>query len=196
MNLPWAQWVHIGSHFLPISYCDLGLIFIFFTYCSDPQARPDPIGESEPKPRGRPFNYFIYVLLCFLFQNVVTQIPGPTRMADPNRSPVYSDIFNYLIKTFSLCYFSLGFRFTWKHFQMVGPQHSHFIKYNYNDGILCPFKMIYKTKYLFRVHKISHVQKGNDMHMAGYTLIRHSLLYDSALHDLVFLPVYSKHVHR
>ena len=31
------------------------------------------------------------------------------------------------------------------------------------------------------VHKIFHVQKGNDMHMAGYTLIRYSLLYDSAL---------------
>ena len=31
---------------------------------------------------------------------VATQIPGPTRMADPNRSPVYPDAFIYLIKTF------------------------------------------------------------------------------------------------
>ena len=86
-------------------------------------------------------------------------------MADPNRSPVYSDVFNYLVKTFSLCYFSLGFRYARKHFQMVGPQNLHFIKYNYSEGILCPFKMIYKTKRFFRVrlfvHKISHVQKGN-----------------------------------
>ena len=29
MNLPWVQWVYIDSHFLPVSYCDLGLIFIF-----------------------------------------------------------------------------------------------------------------------------------------------------------------------
>ena len=29
MNLPWVQLVHIGSYFLPVSYCDLGLIFIF-----------------------------------------------------------------------------------------------------------------------------------------------------------------------
>ena len=29
MNFPWIQWVHIGSHLLPVWYCDLGLIFIF-----------------------------------------------------------------------------------------------------------------------------------------------------------------------
>ena len=29
MNLPWVQWIHIGSHLLPVWYCDLGLIFIF-----------------------------------------------------------------------------------------------------------------------------------------------------------------------
>ena len=63
-----------------------------------------------------------------------------------------------------------------------------------------PFQNDIQTKRFFRVrlfvHKISHVEKGNDMHMAGYTLIRRSLLYDSALHDLVFLPVYSKTAHR
>ena len=32
--------------------------------------------------------------------------------------------------------------------------------------------------------------------MAGYVLIRRNLLYDSALHDLVFLLVYSKPAHR
>ena len=42
------------------------------------------------------------------------------------------------------------------------------------------------------VHKISHVQKGNDMHMAGYILIRRNLLYDSALLNLAFVPVYSE----
>ena len=60
--------------------------------------------------------------------------------------------------------------------------------------------MIYKTKHFYGVQlfvqKISHVQKGNDMCMAGYVLIRRNLLYDSALHDLVFLPVYSKPAHR
>ena len=46
------------------------------------------------------------------------------------------------------------------------------------------------------VHKISHVKKGNDMHKAGYILIRRNLFYDSALLDLVFVPVYSKPAHR
>ena len=30
MNLSWVQWVHIGSHLLPVWYCDLRLIFIFW----------------------------------------------------------------------------------------------------------------------------------------------------------------------
>ena len=29
MNLPWVQWIHIGSRLLPVWYCDLGPIFIF-----------------------------------------------------------------------------------------------------------------------------------------------------------------------
>ena len=29
MNLHWVEWVHIGSHLLPVWCCDLGLIFIF-----------------------------------------------------------------------------------------------------------------------------------------------------------------------
>ena len=63
-----------------------------------------------------------------------------------------------------------------------------------------PFQNDIQTKRFFKVrlfvHKISHVKKGNDMHMAGYTLIRRNLLYDSALHDLFFFPVYSKPAHR
>ena len=31
MNLPWVQWVHIGSRLLPVWYCDLGLILIFLS---------------------------------------------------------------------------------------------------------------------------------------------------------------------
>ena len=34
--------------------------------------------------------------------------------------------------------------------------------------------------------------KGNDMHMTGYILIRRNFLYDSALLDFAFFPVYSK----
>ena len=38
--------------------------------CSDPQARADPIGESEPKPRGRPFNSFYLHFISFSFSKV------------------------------------------------------------------------------------------------------------------------------
>ena len=39
----------------------------------------------------------------------MTRIPESTWLADPSRSPVYSDIFNYLLKTF--CLVLLNFRF-------------------------------------------------------------------------------------
>ena len=69
--------------------------------CTDPRARPDPIGESEPKPRESPFNSFHLHFITFSFSKIIpTRIPSPTRMVDPNRSPVYSDFFIYLIKTF------------------------------------------------------------------------------------------------
>ena len=69
--------------------------------CSDPRALLNPISESEPKPRGRPFYLFLFTFYyVFFFKSVTTRIPGPTRMADPNWSPVYFDVFIYLIKTF------------------------------------------------------------------------------------------------
>ena len=45
--------------------------------CGDPQARPNPVGESEPKPRGRSVEVinqipFVSVLLNFSFKSVAT----------------------------------------------------------------------------------------------------------------------------
>ena len=38
---------------------------------------------------------FIFVYFCLFFcKSVATRIPGPTQMADPNQSPVYSDFFH------------------------------------------------------------------------------------------------------
>ena len=97
-----------------------------------------------------------------------------------------------------LCYFSLGFRFAQKHFQMVGPQHLHFIKYNYIEGILCPFKMIYKTKHLLEFHYLFtkySMFKKEMICMAGYVLIRLNSLYDSALRSCL-LSCLLKPAHR
>ena len=51
--------------------------------------------------------------------------------------------------------------------------------------------------YLFTKYPMFKKKKrGDDICMAGYVLTRRNLLYDSALHDLVFLPVYSKPAYR
>ena len=38
--------------------------------CRIPRARSDPVGESEPKPQGRPFNSFILHFIKFYFSKV------------------------------------------------------------------------------------------------------------------------------
>ena len=51
--------------------------------------------------------------------------------------------------------------------------------------------------YLFTKYPMFFFKKrGEDICMVGYVLIRRNLLYDTTLHDLVFLPVYSKPAHR
>ena len=47
--------------------------------------------------------------LIFVFKSVATRIPDSTRLVNPIRSSVYSDIFNFLLKTF--CFVLLNFRF-------------------------------------------------------------------------------------
>ena len=66
------------------------------------------------------------------------------------------------------------------------------------NGVSCLYKMIYKTmvQSLTILFTKCHTLKKNDMHMEGFILIRRNFLYDSALLDLAFFPVYSKPVHR
>ena len=45
-----------------------------------------------------------------MFKSVATRIPDSTRLADPSRSPVYSDIFNYHLKTFCLVVLNFYFQ--------------------------------------------------------------------------------------
>ena len=152
-----------------------------------PLLRSDPIGGSEPDlrcsvtvvtlepgstwladPNRNPGTLglilFIYILFRFLFQ----------KCRDPNRRLNPKGGFEPepgLLRRFQLSYQNIFFMlFLFRFFYLRGSifkwlahKHLHFIKYNYSEGILCPFKMIYKTKYFFRVrlfvHKISHVQK-------------------------------------
>ena len=66
------------------------------------------------------------------------------------------------------------------------------------NGVSCLYQMIYKTivQSLTLLFTKYHMFKRNDMHMTGYILIRRNFLYDSALLDLVFFPIYSKPTHR
>ena len=90
--------------------------------CSHPRARLDPVSGSEPKPGDAWFiSFYFPCYYVFFFKIVATRIPRLTRRADPNWSPVYSDVFNYLIKTFSLL-FPFRFSISRKHSQMVGAQ--------------------------------------------------------------------------
>ena len=66
------------------------------------------------------------------------------------------------------------------------------------NDVSCLYKMIHKTivQSLTLLFAKYHMFKRNDMHMAGYILIRRNFLYDFALLDLAFFSVYSKHAHR
>ena len=66
------------------------------------------------------------------------------------------------------------------------------------NDLSCLYKMIHKTivQSLTLLFAKYHMFKRNDMHMTGYILIRRNFLYDSALLDLAFFPVYSKPAHR
>ena len=82
---------------LPLAQLQVELVI----HCSDPRARSDRNGESEPKPGDARFISFYLHFITFLKKkSVATRIPGLTRMADSNQSPVYFDVFIYLIKTF------------------------------------------------------------------------------------------------
>ena len=142
---------------------------------------------------------FVFTFYLFVFfLSVVTRIPRSTLMVDPNRSPVYSDIFhlsyqNILFMSFHFSVFSYA-----KAVLNVRPINIYFYTISLQNGLSCLYKMIYKT--LFQRFTILftkyHMFKRNDMHMTGYILIRHNFLYDSTLLDLAFFPVYSKPAHR
>ena len=66
------------------------------------------------------------------------------------------------------------------------------------NDVSCLYQMIYKT--IVQILTLSftkyHMFKRNDMHIMRYILIHRNYLYDFALLDLAFFPVYSKPMHR
>ena len=119
-------------------------------------------------------------------------------MADPNQSPVYSDRFHLSYQ--NILFMSFHFR-VFNYAKVVSngrPINIYFYTILLQDGVSCLNKMIYKTivQRLTLLFTKCHTFKKNGMHMTEYRLIRHNFLYDSALLDLAFFPIYSKPVHR
>ena len=81
----------------------------------------------------------------FFFKSVMTQIPGLTRMADPNRSPVYSNRFHLSYQ--NLLFMSFHFR-VFNYAKAVSNGRSiniYFYTIRSQNGVSCLYKMIYKT---------------------------------------------------
>ena len=123
----------------------------------------------------------------------MTRIPSPTQMADPNRSPVYSNRFHlsYQNILFMSFYFKV-FNYV-EAFSNGRPIKICSYTICLEHGLSCLYKMIHKTivKSLTLLFTKYHMFKRNDMHMTVYTLICRNFVYDSALLDLAF-PIYSK----
>ena len=119
------------------------LTYPFLTYmpCST-LFRTDPIGGSKLD-LGCLFNYFY--LFVFFFKSVATQILGPTRMADQNRSPVY---YNRLHLSYqNILFMSFHFR-VFNYAEAVStdrPIDIYFYTIRLQNGVSCLYKMIYKT---------------------------------------------------
>ena len=119
-------------------------------------------------------------------------------MADSNRSPVYSDRFHLSYQ--NILFMSFHFRvFNCAEAVSNGRLiNIYFYTIRLQNGVSCLYEMIYKTivQILDLLFTKCHTFKKNGMHMTGYILIRRNFLYDYALLDLAFFPIYSKPAHR
>ena len=157
--------------------------------------RSDQIGRSEPLP-GCSFNSSFF-LFFFFFKVWPPESPARLKWQIQTETQFTPTVFIYLIK--NILFMSFYFRvFNYAEaFQMVG--HKHLLLYNtFTNDVSCLYKMIYKTivQRLTLLFTKCHTFKKNGMHMTEYILICRNFLYDSALLDLAFFPVYSKPAHR
>ena len=119
-------------------------------------------------------------------------------MADPNWSPVYSDLFHlsyqnilFMSFPFRVLNYAEAFSNDW-----LINIYSYTIRLQ--NGVSCLYKMIHKiiVQSLPILFVKYYMFKRNDMKMMGYILIHRNFLYDSTLLDPSFFLVYSKPTHR
>ena len=123
-------------------------------------------------PNRNPGTLDLFVFIFHVNKFYFSKMSRPESLARPEwrirTGARFTPTFSFILSKHFIMSFLFRFSISRKHSQMVGPQTFTFHQCNYSEGILCPFKMIYKTKHFFRVqlfvHKIFHVQKGYDMH--------------------------------
>ena len=128
-NISKSYQIHTVSNYIDTPFNSFSYRFIKFSFSKG--SRP----ESPTRPgwriqAGARFTltfsiifskHFVWFYEIFVFKSVATQIPDSTRLANPSQSPTYFDIFNYLLKTYCLCYSILDFLIMRKHFIMGKP---------------------------------------------------------------------------
>ena len=141
--------------------------------------------------------FFFLISIVFSYRwisTVATQILGSTQMADPNQSLVYSDHFHLSYQ--NILFMSFHFKI-FNYAEAVS--NGRFINFYFyticlQNGISCLYKMIYKTivQRLTLLFTKCHTFKTKWYAYDGVYTYTPYFLYDSALLDLAFLPVYSK----
>ena len=95
-----------------------------------PRARPDPVGGSEPKPRGRSFNSFYSHFISFSFSKV-SRPESPSRPEGQIRTGArFTPTFSFILSNIYLCYIILGFRLHRSIFKWEAHKLLHFTKCN------------------------------------------------------------------
>ena len=172
-----------------------------------PEARPDPIGESEPKPGDARFYFFLFsVLLNFLFQKL-SQPESPARPEWRIRTGAwFTPTFSFFLSKHFINLSSCGNGFSF------GQAHNHLqnskqfgrpININkihlQGKAFYVLFKMIYKNQVSrFNPFCLQNITCSKDdiQNYGVYTYTPYSL-YDFVLHNLgLLLFAYSIPAHR
>ena len=130
--------------------------------CSDPQARSDPVGGSEPKPEDARLILFIYIFIKFSF----SQMSRPESLARPEwwirTGARFTSTFSFILSK----HLFMSFRFRVFNYVEAFSNGRPINIYSYTirlqNDLSCLYKMIHKnngSEFNSFVHKISHVQK-------------------------------------
>ena len=116
-------------------------------HVATPKSHPTRLANPNRNPGDACLIHSFYILLSFLFQ----KCRDPNLRLDPKDGsepePGLLRRFHLSYQNIYLCHFVIRFQLRGSIFKWEAHKHLHFTKCNYNEGILCLYKMIYKTKH-------------------------------------------------